>query len=236
MHRIISVNRSSDFVPKGRMCWGAQLAQDLWHNQLGTLQCWFEQFPGVDGKCYGVRNDNQFPWVNEPICLPWNNGVHREWNCNFKKFNTVRASTKIPFRLIKWLCTLTNGKDFSSGVLLLIGEFPFSHNPQNPLFRGAASGCSSQWLCTFAAQQNPIQQLERKHSSTKLTSKWAGGTLWGGTTCSDPWCKGRGEWRKGLLLPERCQGGETTHHHPLPPWMGCKKTRKTLQKLFYTLK
>lgn len=31
--------------------------------------------------------------------------------------------------------------------------------------------------CTFTAHQNPIQQLEIKHSLTKLTSKQAGGTF-----------------------------------------------------------
>lgn len=91
----------------------------------------------------------------------------------------MRASIKIPFRLIKWLSTLTNGKD-----LIVLGVlFPFSHNLQSPLFRGAAStACLGMLfpmaavLCTFTAHQNSTQQLEVKHSLTKLTSKRAGGT------------------------------------------------------------
>lgn len=73
------------------------------------------------------------PGVNEPICVPWKNWVHREWNCNLKKFTTVRASIKIPFRLIKWLSTLTNDKDLT--VLGVVAYWWISLQPESP-FQG----------------------------------------------------------------------------------------------------
>lgn len=151
----------------------------------------------------------------------------------------MRASIKIPFRLIKWLSTLTNGKD-----LIVLGVlFPFSHNPQSPLFRGAASTACLGMLFPMAACALHIYSPSESHTAagnkTQLdkinlrTSWWNLGEH--GARC-DSWCKGSGAWRKAFLVPEWCQGAETTSASPMQPCMGCKKMTKTLQKLFYILK
>lgn len=165
MYRIIPVNWSSDFVTKCMDVLGSTTGSEPVAQPAGNaaVLIWVVSWCGC--KMLWGEKWLSVPGANEPICLPWNNWVHREWNCNFKKFNTVRASIKIPFRLIKTQSTLTNGKDLTVlGVLLLIGEFPFSHNPRNPLFRGAAFSCL--WmLCPMAACALHIYSPTESHTA-----------------------------------------------------------------------
>lgn len=129
MYRIIPANGSSDFVPKCMDAPGAQLAGNLCHSHgNAVVLIWAVSWCGCE-MLWGEKWQS-VPGVNEPICVPWKNWVHREWNCNLKKFNTVRASIKIPFRLIKWLSTLTNDKDLT--VLGVVAYWWISLQPQAP--------------------------------------------------------------------------------------------------------